>query len=258
MLPESHDGYARHGIGQDGSGPGAALGEDELALRARGGCAHSFEELVRRFQVPLLRFLARRGASREDAEDLLQETFVRAYQNLQSFEPGRRFSTWLFTIAYRLAVSHHRGRRVGSPGHWPDGALRELADRVASAGPPDPALVAERAESGEVARRLWDVAARVLSEEQFSALWLYYVEGMGTRELTTVLGRSWVSVKTMLFRARAKLMPYLAQWDEGGAARRMKEGAAPRPESSLGRMLRESRPTLCGNTLLSPAAEALP
>lgn len=258
MLPDTEDGYTRYGGARDGRPGVACASDEEVALRARGGCADSFEQLVRRFQVPLLRFLVRRGASREDAEDLLQETFVRAYQNLGSYEPGRRFNTWLFTIAYRLGVSHHRGRRASSPGRWPDGTLRELAGRTAEAGPPDPALAAERAEARAVARRLWDVAARVLSEEQCSALWLYYVEGMGTRELTTVLGRSWVSVKTMLFRARAKLMPYLAEWDEGGAARRPKEGAGSRKGTSLGRILRDHRPTLRGDGLLSPSPEGLP
>ena len=81
---------------------------------------------------------------------------------------------------------------------------------------------------------------------------VFAVEGMGTRDLTTVLGRSWVSVKTMLFRARAKLMPYLAEWDEAGAARRPDGDERERKESPLGRMLRERRPAFPGDALLSP------
>ena len=84
------------------------VSDEELARRARGGCHQSFGELMKRFQVRLLRFLQRRLRSTADAEDLLQETFVRAYQRLERYDETRPFGTWLFTIAHRLAVSHHR------------------------------------------------------------------------------------------------------------------------------------------------------
>jgi RNA polymerase sigma-70 factor (ECF subfamily) len=59
-------------------------------------------------------------------------------------------------------------------------------------------------------QRFWDAAAAVLTDEQMAAVWLYYVEDLGAPEVAKVLGRSWVSVKTMLFRARRKLEPRLA------------------------------------------------
>ena len=76
-------------------------GDEELARRAQLGCTDSFEELVRRFQVPLLRFLGRR-TSAVDAEDLLQDTFVRAYQNLQRYRSAWRFRTWLFLGTFTM------------------------------------------------------------------------------------------------------------------------------------------------------------
>src|SRR5687767_8966703 len=82
--------------------------DERLALRAHAGCSSSFDALVRRMQSPLLGFLIRQLRNRADAEDVLQETFVRAYVNLSAFDPRWRFKTWLFAIARNLAVSHRR------------------------------------------------------------------------------------------------------------------------------------------------------
>jgi len=176
--------------------------DEELACRARDGSLDSFELLVRRFQVPLLRFLLRRTRCDQDAEDLLQETFVRAFQRIDRYDPRWRFSTWLFTIAHRLSVSHHRRRRE------PAAAVRE--EDVSRLRSPPPAPGAELAER-ETRGRFWDAAAKVLTADQLAVAWLYYVEGLSTRELEQVLGRSWVWVKTALFRARRKLEPLVAQ-----------------------------------------------
>lgn len=178
--------------------------DEQLARRAQRGCAESFELLVRRFQVPLLHFLRKRVKSHADAEDLLQETFVRAYQQIGKYRDRWRFSTWIFTIAHRLSVSHHRKReaecnRIG-------GASREPAVWLPS---PDRRMVEE-----ESRRRFWDLAADVLTDDQFSAVWLYYVEEMPTRDITRVLNCSWVSVKTRLYRARRRLAPHLGPWCE--------------------------------------------
>ena len=68
--------------------------DEELVARAQQGCAESFEELVRRYQVPLVHFLRRRGDA-DEAEDVAQEAFLRAYENLARYRPRWRFSTWL-------------------------------------------------------------------------------------------------------------------------------------------------------------------
>ena len=82
---------------------------------------------------------------------------------------------------------------------------------AAPSAAPEPldALVA-----AEGRRRLWDLASDVLSEEQTTALWLFYVEDMSVRGIALVLGRSQASVKIMLFRARRKLLPLVAELDE--------------------------------------------
>lgn len=195
--------------------------DETLAARARSGCAASFEELVRRYQVPLLHFLGRCGPAAE-VEDLAQETFIRAYRNLDKFRPKWRFSTWLFTIARRLSANERRRTRPRDA----DCAMDTLPSQEG-----DPAHAVADDEHRE---RLWDIAAEVLSEEQHTALWLYYVEEMPVKQIAKVLGRFTPSVKTMLHRARRKLMPELVRMESGGslteetsrtiASRRLKTG----------------------------------
>jgi RNA polymerase sigma-70 factor, ECF subfamily len=170
--------------------------DEQLVARAQQGCAKSFEELVRRYQVPLVHFLRQCGPD-DEAEDVAQEAFIRAYENLASYRPRWRFSTWLFTIARRLSVSRRRRARPMADA----AALESLASAA-----PDPA---DAAAENESRRRLWDVAADVLGEEQVTALWLYYVEEMPVRQIARVLGRFTPAVKTMLHRARKKLLARL-------------------------------------------------
>ncbi len=128
----------------------------------------------------------------------MQETFVRAWQSLHRYDRHYAFRTWVFTIAYRLAVSHGRQDR------GPTEALPEHAAHK-SAGP------AEELEREESRGRLWQRAKEVLSEEQFLALWLFYVDELPAAEVAKVMNRSWVSVKTMIHRARRKLEPALEE-----------------------------------------------
>lgn len=175
------------------------LTDEVLADCANQGCLESFECLVEKYQVPLVQFLTRRIGSREDAEDLTQDTFVRAYQNLHRYDNQWRFSTWLFTIARRLCINEQRRRGVRE---LPDSHPESLAGVAGAVAEP-----AEELEARENRHRLWDHAAAVLSEPKFTALWLFYVEDLPVVEIARVLGRSRVAVKTMMFRARQELMP---------------------------------------------------
>jgi len=174
--------------------------DEDLARQAQAGCMASFEELVRRFQVPLVHFL-RQGAQSDEADDLAQDTFLKAYENLHRYNGSSRFSTWLFTIGRRLYLNARR--RVE-----PDGATR-LAETVEAREPPPPKIAADR----EHYERLWHIASRLLSEPEYTAVWLHYVEGMATAEIGPIVGRSRVAVKTMLFRSRQKLVEALSLLD---------------------------------------------
>ena len=178
--------------------------DEDLARRAQAGCTASFEELARRYQVPLRHFL-QRWASPEDAEDLAQDTLLRAYRNLHRYRPSRRFATWLFTIARRLSINQGRRRRPT--------AASDLLKEIEHDSPEPGELVARE----EGRQRLWDLAARVLSEAQMTATWLYYVEEMSLGQIARVLGCSHVAAKVTLFRARKRLLRILARLDPDGS-----------------------------------------
>jgi RNA polymerase sigma-70 factor (ECF subfamily) len=177
--------------------PTAGPSDEDLACQAQAGSIAAFDELARRLQGPLLGFLQRRFPSRRDAEDLVQETLIKAYRSLGQYRAGRRFRPWAFAIGYHLAVSWGRG----------EGKLAELPERVADDGA-GPAQVVEREDHG---KRVWEIARNVLSNDHVEALWLHYVEGLSVVELARVMGRSRVATKVMLHRARARLEPHLTQ-----------------------------------------------
>ena len=181
----------------------AALPPDDrqLAREAQQGSVAGFEEIVRRYQVPLLHFLRNRTRSMADAEDLLQDAFLRAYENLHRYRPSYRFSTWLFTIAHRISLNEQRKRSLPAA----PGAIESLPDDRRE---PDAAAI-EKEQRG----RLWDLAATTLSEPKVTALWLHYVEQMPITEIAKILNRSRVATKTMLFRARRELKPVLQRME---------------------------------------------
>jgi len=194
--------------------PHSSPSNEDLAARAQHGCMPSFEELLRRFQVPLLHFLRRAGPE-YDAEDVLQETFLRAYSRLNRYRPQWRFSTWLFTIARRTSINYHRRPQPAAD----DDLMRRVVSPTAG---PEQYLV-----DAESRQYLWSAAARILREEELTALWLHYVEAMPVAEIAAVLDRSSVAVKTMMFRARKKLLPLVGDLEpEGRSARPARPAAA--------------------------------
>ena len=196
----------------------------DLALRARGGSLPAMNELVVRFETRLFNFLLRRIGSRDDAEDLTQDAFIRAWERIDRYDPRWQFSTWLYTIAGRLAITHHqRSRRHASvdvTGH-------------AEASPEDDPT--RRVATREECDHVWRLADRVLTDTQHTALWLRYAEDLSPREIARILGKTAISVRVMMLRARRVLAEHLVaeEADEPGrepAVRRLHLAAnVPQP-----------------------------
>jgi RNA polymerase sigma-70 factor (ECF subfamily) len=183
---------------------GAATDETELAMRARAGCAASFAALAARHQVAIVHYaawmLGRGGRSRCDADDLAQQTFLRAFSEIGTYRAGGPFAAWLFAIARRTCLNHLRGER-----------RRAVRQAVVRRGDVDPApRPDEAAAAAEGRQRLWDLARRTLAEPQFTTLWLHYVEGLPVAGIATVLERSPAAVKLLLLRGRRRLAPVVA------------------------------------------------
>jgi RNA polymerase sigma-70 factor (ECF subfamily) len=186
---------------------------EALALEAQAGSVQAFEALVARFEAPLYRFLFVRTRDAGAAEDLTQDAFLRAWQNLARYDPRWRFSTWLYTLAERLCVSARRSR-----GKEPREVPESGAGGEAARGPDPGALAAERDDGAA----LWDTATRVLRPEERSALWLRYGEDLSMDEIGAILGRPSVTVRVLLFRARGRLAAAL-----GAAPDALPAGARP-------------------------------
>lgn len=164
------------------------------------GNRQAFALLVERFQRPLFSYLGRMGFTQAQAEDLAQETFTRAWQHLGQYDAQRaEFSTWLFTIARRLALNEleRAGNRLET--HWGD-------------NPPDVAshepTPLEHTEQHEQQRRL-QIALQRLPLSERSLLALAYSQGLDMKAIAHIEGCSEGAAKVRLHRAREQLRQWL-------------------------------------------------
>jgi RNA polymerase sigma-70 factor, ECF subfamily len=169
--------------------------DEELAIRAAAGSRPAFEELVSKYGLRLFHFLRSRSGSDEDVEDLVQETFLKAYRNIARYDPRWKFSTWLFTAAVRLSISRHRSQ----------GARPLPLDSEGPEHPfPGPQEALIRKEETEEAGNIW-LLARTLKPSEYEVLWLRYAEEMPMKEIARAMKRSLVGVRVLLHRSRLKL-----------------------------------------------------
>src|SRR5215475_5915954 len=177
----------------------------ETALRSALGAAaqnitaDDFDAIVRRHQRRVHRFLLMLLRDPDEADNLTQECFLRAYQNRSTFRGESSLETWLLRIAANLARDHARNRKAG---FWKrllglDGDDNDgIADQVStSEASPEQALLAR-----EDVRAVWS-AANQLSQQQRAVFLLRFVEEMELTEIASALGLQVGSVKTHLFRA---------------------------------------------------------
>jgi len=172
----------------------ARADELALAIAAKEGCMESFEQLVARLEGRLYAFLYQKTSNHHLAQDLLQSTFVTAYRKLHQYNPQYAFTTWIYTIASRLAINHFRRKRLLESEH---------ADGVTDTTPSSELIASEKAES------IWSRARALLTGNQFAALWHFYGEDRNLAETADVMNKSVGSVKVLLHRARRKLAEVL-------------------------------------------------
>jgi RNA polymerase sigma-70 factor (ECF subfamily) len=163
---------------------------EDLAAQSRGGCRASFEALVIHFEKRIFHYLLQMTRNEQDAKDLTQITFVKAYQNIQRYHSHHAFQSWLFTIAKRTALNHFRDHRP----------TEELEPEMA-ADRDDPSVAAEKE---DVSANIWKIA-RSLKPDQYEALWLRYGEGFSISETACIMKTNSLRVRVLLHRARAAL-----------------------------------------------------
>lgn len=179
------------------------MDEKHILTRARRGDVAAFEELVRLYEKRVYAVALRSSGNPEDAADIVQEVFLRAWRSIESFRGDSGFSTWLFRITMNLCVDHARHRHA-QPQTQPivtdDETERPIPDTT-----PTPE---EHLDNRELGRELAAALAEV-SEEHRRIVLLRDVSGMSYTEIAEVLEISEGTVKSRLSRARIALRKVL-------------------------------------------------
>ena len=163
--------------------------DKELAVEVASGSRAAFEELVCRYSPRLFHFLRHRLSTDQDIEDLIQDTFLKAFRNIERYNPEYKFSTWLYTVAMRLAISHYRANKS-----------KDLSS-IPNPMPLDPEEIVTRKDQSQ---KMWALA-KSLHERQYEILWLRYMEDMAVKEIALVMNKTHVQVRVLLHRARLNL-----------------------------------------------------
>jgi RNA polymerase sigma-70 factor (ECF subfamily) len=172
---------------------------DELAIgKARRGDRDAFRVLVERYSRPVFRLAFRMTSNEMDAEDIVQETFLKAWKQLDKFDGRAAFATWLHRICANCALDHIRARKRKQAMHVAD-AVDPLA-QVAT-GAPSP----ERLALSSQITAILGPALDELSEMERAAFVLRHYEGLGIEEISVSLGVQAGAAKHSVFRAVQKL-----------------------------------------------------
>lgn len=172
--------------------------EDQILVeRSLQGEQQAFEQLVKRYQKSIYNLAYRMTGSREDAEDLAQETFLRAYVKLETFQVGRRFSPWLFRIASNLCINwrNRQKQRELSLDSLGEDKKEQLLFPDTSA---DPLFQIEQNQL----QTLLQQEILALPVRYRLVFTLRYLEDHSCREIAEILDMPEGTVKTYLFRAR--------------------------------------------------------
>ncbi len=177
-----------------------------LALQAARGREKAFRELLNRYERPVFSLIYRMVRDRSVAEDLAQEAFIRAFNAIGSYNPGYKFSSWMFKIAHNLTIDHLRKRRLdtisihGSANAvTPDEQARTSLVLESSEERPDAYV-----ENLELGSQIETAIGRLRPEYRAVTL-LRHVEGYSYQEIADILEIPLGTVKTYIHRARLEL-----------------------------------------------------
>jgi RNA polymerase sigma-70 factor, ECF subfamily len=175
--------------------------DEELVARAIEGDLDSFNQLVVRWERPIYALAYRTIGREEDARDIAQETFLRAFRAIRGFKGQAKFSSWLYRIALNLCRDWMRRERRAPVVHPPEGAdpMDLVADQPSPIEPVDD-TVSRREVTSSVAR-----AMALLPEEQRTAIILKEYHGLTFQEIADLLGCPLSTVKTRLYQGLSVL-----------------------------------------------------
>lgn len=186
--------------------------DEALVRQAQQGSTSAFEELVRHYDRIVLRLALNITGSYEDAQDIYQEAFLRAYRNLGRFRFECSFYTWIYRIATNLCLDHLRQRQLRNRDmiteRFQEGDEESILDRV-----PDhrPSTSPERAALSREVRERIRMALGRLSPRERVVFELKHYQGLKLQTVATMLNTTENTIKNTLFRATHKLRVELAE-----------------------------------------------
>jgi len=180
--------------------------DEELVARSNGGDPDSFNELIRRWERPIYALAYRQIGREEDARDVCQETFLRAFRALKGFRGQAKFSSWLYRIAINLCRDWMRRERRTPVMQAPEDV--DLMDLAAASGPSE--SIEDRISRNDLSRAV-ERAMAVLPEEQRAAIVLKEYHGLTFQEIADLVGCPLSTVKTRLYQGLTVLRRELAR-----------------------------------------------
>lgn len=189
----------------------AALSDQDVVALAREGREAAYRELIRRYERPVFSLILRMVRDRQLAEDLAQETFIKALNAIGSYRPEFKFSSWIFKIANNAAIDHLRRRELdtlsldGAPHASTAEEIEATALQIGDKGE-SPLDELEARELGSAIEQ----AIAQLRPEYRSCILLRHVEGLAYEEIAQSLDLPLGTVKTYIHRARHELRDMLS------------------------------------------------
>ena len=173
------------------------LDDAAAVAQARGGDEEAFRVLVERHSRSIYRLAYRMTGRPEDAEDVVQETFVRAYRQLSRFEARSNFATWLYRIGFNCAIDYMRARP-----HRESAESHETLERLTPGS--DAPSIDDLVYAGEIGTRVQE-ALNALSTQERAAFLMRHYHGCSIEEICTALDLKTNAAKHSIFRAVKKM-----------------------------------------------------
>src|SRR6516165_603223 len=190
--------------------PVPEVAEAELVRKARRGELRAYDDLVKRYQERIYATIYHMTANHEDANDLAQETFIKAFRALKSFKGGSSFYTWVYRIAVNKTINFLKQRK-----HKAQMSLDDL-DFNAEHDPDLVALISDKTPRREVGlselQEKLNAAMQKLSEPHRLVVTLHDVQGLSHEEIAEIMDCNIGTVRSRLFYARQQLQAYLSDY----------------------------------------------
>lgn len=193
--------------------PGAETDDLELVRRAQSGETKAFDELVTKYRSRVYAMIYQMVRNEQDAWDLAQDGFFKAWKSLDKFRFQSSFYTWLYRIVTNVSIDWLRKKQVRAEGEFDESQVHPDIEPTADITPKGDVSPERQLERGELRERL-DAAIGRLSPEHRQVILLKEIDGLQYHEIADVVGCSIGTVMSRLFYARKKLQTMLRDLHE--------------------------------------------